>query len=74
MHGDMGAADDRNEGNVLPLLVCIKIAQSRGSSDLLAGYSNPTSTAPTRFLVRNLDTGALAFLASFPYLACAELV
>ena len=32
MHGDMGAADDRNEGNVLPLLVCIKIAQSRGSS------------------------------------------
>ena len=28
----------------------------------------------TRFLVRNLDTGALAFLASFAYFPCVEAV
>ena len=32
------------------------------------------STASTRFLVRNLDTGALAFLASFAYFPCVEAV
>ena len=58
MHADMSPADDRNEGNVLPLLGC-KTRRGGGFQPLKEVLRSDANVV-TRFLVRNLDTGVSA--------------